>query len=283
MPSVTLPSAVVNYSDQGQGAPILLLHANPGEQRDFAAVMEPLTRLGRVIALDWPGFGQSPPMMAGQWVTVEDFYRVLEEFVATLGLKDVVLVGNSLGGNAAVKLAARHPCWVRGLVLVAPGGFTPRNWLTQGFCRLQGSALSLSPYRFARFYIKRKTAVSSAMLARAHDEQSAAEPVALGRALWRSFGQPENDLTEIAPKVRAPCLLVFGAKDPVIRAQLDGERALALLPHAERVILPCGHVAFAELPEPFLQAVHGFMAGLSPPSRQRNEDVTISDLDSEVS
>ena len=275
MPIVTLPSGVVNYTELGHGTPILLLHANPGDQRDFAAVMEPLSRHGRVFALDWPGYGQSPALPDAETLTVEDIYQVLDEFVVTLGLKDLLLIGNSLGGNAAVRLAACHPQRVRGLVLVAPGGFTPHNVFSQAFCRLQGSRLSLSPFRFASLYLKHKTEITQAMLERARGEQAQASALVLNRALWRSFGKPENDLSTLADQVQAPCLLVFGQYDPVIKAYKDGDRALQCLPHARREVLSCGNAAFAEVPEQFMQTVEGFLQELKCTSRPVTGSVTM--------
>ena len=272
MQSVTLPSGVVNYAEMGQGTPILLLHANPGDQRDFAAVMQPLSRYGRVLALDWPGYGQSPELPNEDTVTVKDIYQVLVEFVTTMGLEDLLIIGNSLGGNAAVRLAALRPERVRALVLVAPGGFSPQNWLSHTFCRWQGSRLALSPYRFARFYLKRKTDVTQAMLERARGQQAQPRALAMNRSLWRSFGRPENDLSSLASQVRAPCLLIFGQYDPVIRANQDGVLALRALPHARREVLPCGHAAFAEVPELFMETLQTFLQHLPLTSRQVTEN-----------
>ena len=276
MQKVTLPSGMVSYVELGQGDPILLLHANPGDQRDFAAVIEPLSRYGRVLALDWPGYGQSPELADEDQVTVKDIYQVLVEFVTTMGLKQLVIVGNSLGGNAAVRLAALRPEPVRALVLVAPGGFTPQNWLSRSFCRLQGSRLALSPYRFARFYLKRETDITRAMLERARGQQAQPRALAMNRSLWRSFGRPENDLSSLAGQVRAPCLLIFGRYDPVIRAKQDGDLALQVLPHARLEVLPCGHAAFAEVPELFMEAVQTFLKQLPRASWQVTESATIS-------
>ena len=59
MPHVALPSARVHYTAHGEGAPLVLLHANPGDSRDFEAVIPALACTHRVLALDWPGYGAS--------------------------------------------------------------------------------------------------------------------------------------------------------------------------------------------------------------------------------
>jgi pimeloyl-ACP methyl ester carboxylesterase len=135
MPSVSLSTGIVNYTEHGQGIPLVLLHANPGESRDFEAVIPPLSQNYRVIALDWPGYGRSALPQQSKSVDVLLFYKVLREFLLSLALPPAFFIGNSVGGNAAARLAAESPELVRGLVLVAPGGFTPHNFITRTFCQ----------------------------------------------------------------------------------------------------------------------------------------------------
>lgn len=259
MPLLKLSRCTVHYQEQGQGLPLLLLSANPGEAADWAAVMPALATEFRVLALDWPGYGGSEiPADAADW-TVLDYAEVLREFIAALALPPVALIGNSVGGNAAVRLAAEAPGQVRALVLVAPGGFTPHNAVTRAFCRLMGSRWALPPRLWASLYLRRRTPTTAAMLARAAGSQSEPQRRALNRALWRSFGSDANDLRPLAPAIRAPVLLVFGARDPAIPAHRDGRVAAACLPQAQQLVLPCGHAAFAELPEDFLRAVLPFL------------------------
>ncbi len=59
MPSINLSTGTVNYSEHGAGVPLVLLHANPGDSQDFEAVIPALAKQYRVLALDWPGNGQS--------------------------------------------------------------------------------------------------------------------------------------------------------------------------------------------------------------------------------
>ncbi|MCX5688778.1 MAG: alpha/beta hydrolase [Planctomycetota bacterium] len=263
MPSVKLPTGSVYYTEHGQGVPLVLLHANPGDSKDFEAVVPALSRTYRVLALDWPGYGQSAPPPQLELVGVLFFYQVLREFLAALALPPAFFIGNSLGGNAAARLAAASPELVRGLVLVAPGGFTTPSFVSRNFCKLQGSRFSLSPHCFARLYLKHRTATTRAMLERASTTQAAAPQIALNRAVWRGFATPDNDLRTVAPKIKAPTLLLFGKGDPVIPAGRDGKVAVQCIPSAQCNALPCGHAAFAEVPELFLEAVQPFLATCS--------------------
>ena len=51
---------VVSYTDEGSGPPIVLLHAALHDRTDFAPVTEALEKGRRMLALDWPGHGESP-------------------------------------------------------------------------------------------------------------------------------------------------------------------------------------------------------------------------------
>lgn len=258
---LTLASGRVHCTEAGSGAPLILLHANPGDSRDFEAVIPSLAQHHRVIALDWPGYGASPlPVHPQEW-GAGHFVQVLRECMGALGLQRASLMGNSVGGNAALRLAIESPGMVDALVLVAPGGFTPHNAVTRGFCRLQGSVLSLPPRWWAGLYLRRRTATTQAMLARAAGEQASPERLALNRAVWRSFIQPDHDVRMAARRIQCPTLLIFGRHDPAIPAHKDGRQARLSMPHAQVEVMPCGHAPFAEMPEAFLRAVQPFLLG----------------------
>jgi len=258
MPELTLPSGTVHYRESGQGTPLLLLHANPGDSRDFDAISPALAERYRTIAIDWPGYGRSATPRAA--VDVGCFDRVLREFLAALALPSALFIGNSVGGNVAARLAVESPGSVLGLVLVAPGGFTPHTVFTRAFCRLQGSRFSVPPRLFARLYLKHRSATVTEMLGRAAGEHSTEPCLAVNRAVWRSFTDPHTDLREAARSISAPTLLMFGKHDPVIPAVKDGVVAARCIPRATHVVMPSGHAPFAEIPEVFMGEVLPFLA-----------------------
>lgn len=259
MPTIQLSCGAVHYLDEGAGTPLVLLHANPGDARDFSAVLPALARRFRVLALDWPGYGRSAiPPRPQEWSALT-FHGILWEWLQALQLAPAFFLGNSLGGNAAARLAVEHPQAVRGLVLVSPGGFTPHNVLTRSFCRWMGSRWGLSPRRWAGLYLRRRTPVTRAMLERASGEQAEPARLQLNRAVWRSFASPEHDLRVRARRIQAPTLLIFGRHDPAIQPRTDGRAAALALPAAELHVLPCGHAPFAEIPDLFLDRVLPFL------------------------
>lgn len=260
MPYAQLSTGRVHYEEQGRGVPLVLLSANPGEGRDFAAVIPDLARYYRVLALDWPGYGASDAPQAPETFTVLHFYRALREFLEVLELAPALFIGNSAGGNAAARLAIEAPGRVRGLVLAAGGGFTPQNFITRAFCGLMGSRFALPPGLWASLYLRKRSAVVREMIKRAATMQSTAPRLALNRALWRSFGREENDLRHKAAAITAPTLLVYGRDDPALPAGKDGQVAARCIAQSRLAVMPCGHAAFAELPQQFLMQVLPFLA-----------------------
>jgi pimeloyl-ACP methyl ester carboxylesterase len=259
MPIVTLSSGELHYVECGRGVPLVLLHANPGDSRDFEAIVPALAQHYRVLAFDWPGYGASAPPPAGTVMNARFFYDVFCEFLAALALPPALIIGNSLGGSVAARLAIESRDMVRGLVLVSPGGFTPHTPVTRAFCRLQGSRFALSPRTFAGWYLKHRTPTVRAMLERAATSQATAPSLAINRSVWRGFIEAEHDLRQRARLISAPTLLLFGARDPVISARADGRLAASLIRGAKLVVMPAGHAPFAEVPDEFLAEVLPFL------------------------
>ena len=251
----------------GAGPALILLHANPGDHRDFNAVMPVLAKNHRVIALDWPGYGLSQAPNNPDSIDVLYYYQIFTEFVATLDLKTMSILGNSVGGNIAARFAANFPDQVSKLVLVAPGGFTNHTFITRSFCKLQGSPLSLPPSIWARLYLRSRAPVTTEMLTRAKTVQAEADCLKINQALWRSFARTESDVRSLCSSIKAPVLLIFGEKDPAIPAKKDGNEAIKAIPHANKIILPCGHAPFAEMPAEFLHHVEPFLAGQAQTAR----------------
>lgn len=74
--------------------------------------------LGRVVALDLPGFGRSP--LAGRSTRLMDLRRTLSAFIAEQGSGRIVCSGNSMGGVLSILQAAVEPSSVAGIVLTDP-------------------------------------------------------------------------------------------------------------------------------------------------------------------
>jgi 3-oxoadipate enol-lactonase len=255
---------MVAYEEQGTGTPLILLHATLGDHGHFADIVPTLARTYRTLAVDWPGFGESEspnPPRAGTPMYMAD---VLEEIVERLDLEPAILIGNSIGGYAAARLAIRHPERVRALILVSTAGFITAGQFT---CWLFGQEwfARLIATRFAKTFLKLRTPLVEQIIARIDAGRAIPARVAVDAAIWRSFVRPELNLRPLGSQIKAPTLVINGRYDPVIR--YDRDESQASIPHAQRIILETGHEPFAEDPEAFLKAITPFLQSIEEERR----------------
>src|SRR5271155_2086672 len=248
----------VAYSDTGEGPVVVLLHATLHDRHDFDAIVPDLRDGHRVIALDWPGHGDSPA--PSRPPTAALYADALADVVATLDLPAAAYVGNSVGGFAAARLAITDPQRVSRLVLVNSGGFIASP-ITNLYCRTLGTPAVMKRVlpRSIRSYMKATSdndyAAQERALARAHTQDG----VILTAALWRSFAAPEYDLRPHADRITAPCLVVWGSKDTAIPMRL-GRSTAAAIPGSRLEVLPTGHVPFSSDAAGFLAVAAPFLA-----------------------
>src|SRR5262249_23338585 len=102
-----LPHGVLAYTDEGpRGAPALIaVHGIPGSGRDFRYLAPQLTPDVRVLRVDLPGFGGSAPVEDAV-ATLRGRARVVLALADALGLERFAVAGHSMGGGAALVLAA---------------------------------------------------------------------------------------------------------------------------------------------------------------------------------
>jgi pimeloyl-ACP methyl ester carboxylesterase len=93
----------------------VLVHGLGASHLSWVQVAEGLSGLGRVVAIDLPGFGASP--LAARGAGLMDQRRVLSDVLGWVGASQVVLCGNSMGGATSILQAAVEPSSVDGIVL----------------------------------------------------------------------------------------------------------------------------------------------------------------------
>ncbi|MEZ0364581.1 alpha/beta fold hydrolase [Mycobacterium sp. pUA109] len=250
----------VAYSDSGEGPVVVLLHATLHDRHDFDPIVPALSREHRVIALDWPGHGDSPAPESPYLPTAASFADVLVDVVHALDLPPAAFVGNSVGGFAAARLAITDPQRVSRLVLVDAGGFIAGP-VTNLYCRAMGTPPLMKRIlpRFIRSYLKATSDNDHAIQQRALSRANTRQGVLLMAALWRSFASPDYNLCPRADRITAPTLIIWGAKDTAIPLRL-GRTTAAAIPGSRLEVLPTGHVPFSSDPAGFLAITTPFLA-----------------------
>ncbi len=110
------------YLEIGQGRPLVCVHGTLGDFRTWSAVLGPLSKNHRVIAVSLRHF------FPEHWDGVGDDYLMVQHisdvigFLEKLGDGPVDLMGHSRGGHIAFRVAQLRPDLLRKLVLAEPGG-----------------------------------------------------------------------------------------------------------------------------------------------------------------
>jgi pimeloyl-ACP methyl ester carboxylesterase len=260
---VSVDEVPLAYTDSGGSGPVIIcLHAIGHGARDFEDLSRRLSPDYRVIALDFPGQGNSGS--DSQPASGTRYTQLLEGFVDQLDIRSATLLGNSIGGAVAVRYAHTHPDRVDALVLCDSGGLQPVDRagrffigvFVQFFAAGRRGA-SWYPWAFDKYY--RHVLPGDA----AHDERarivrSAYEIAPVLEQAWRSFAKPEENLGPILHEVRCPVMLAW-AKDDFVLPLKGAEPALQQFPRHELEVFDGGHAPFLEDPDHFEQALRSFL------------------------
>jgi 4,5:9,10-diseco-3-hydroxy-5,9,17-trioxoandrosta-1(10),2-diene-4-oate hydrolase len=252
--------------DSGDGPAIVCLHAIGHGAADFARLRRRLAPRWRVLAPDWPGQGRSaadrePPRAAR-------YAALLDGLLDTCGVGRAVILGNSIGGAAALRYAAARPERVAALVLENPGGLDrtddplARTVIRAMVAFFDAGARGASwfPAAFAAYYrlvLQRAAAAEH----RRRIVASAREIAPLLRDAWTGFGEPDADVRHLAPAIRCPVLVAWAARDQVIQLRRC-RPALRSFADARLETFPAGHAPHLETPDAFEATLERFLEPL---------------------
>ncbi|HET7445933.1 MAG TPA: alpha/beta fold hydrolase [Solirubrobacterales bacterium] len=262
-------AGVIAYDERGEGPPLVMLPSGAHSRRDFDQLRDLVPSRFRTVALDWPAHGDSPP--GADPASAMAFADAAEALVEALAPEGAVVLGNSVGGFSAARLALRRPQLVRGLVLVDAGGFMAPSLRVRAFCGLMSRPWFLRRIypRFGARYMRPRTEADRRALAVAVATTREDPGLRTVCQLWASFAAPDHDLRAAAARVAAPTLVVWGRRDPVIPLRV-GKRVAATIPGARLVVIDSGHVPHTTDPEgfaaelvPFADAAFAAAAGSS--------------------
>jgi pimeloyl-ACP methyl ester carboxylesterase len=258
---VTLSHGRTRYFEEGEGAPVILLHGvgfTTGGDSWFLN-MPALADGLRVIAPDFLGWGAGDRLPIGySFAYLVDFVR---EFQDALGLERSHIVGHSMGGWVASVFAYESPDRVDKLVLVGSGGLATRTLASMtGF--KPPSAEQLRAQLQARIP---QEGVDFDKLV--EEGMRIAQTPGVVEAYQKIMDHMNEPLTRARyntvrrlPHVKAKTLIVWGRDDTTNALEL-GEQAHQLVPNSEMVVLDCGHFVPTEKPDEFNRAVGAFLRG----------------------
>ncbi len=265
----------LNYYETGEQAPgelpLVLLHGGgPGASSwsNFSTCLPLFGPHFRTLAIDQPGFGGSdkPPVVGNYYRFAADH---ILELLDELGIDKVHLLGNSLGGGTAMRLALEHPDRVGRLVLMGPGGLSLNLFHadpTEGVQRLMefsGAPSAESLKAFISTMVVDQSLVTDELVAERLADATAPGAQEAMRSMGWSFWNPETAedgmLWREAHRLKHHTLLTWGREDRV--NPLDGAMvALKTIPKAQLHVFPrCGHWAQIEVADEFAEIAVNFL------------------------
>lgn len=266
MPVFDFHGVPVVYDQAGAGDAILFLHNIGGDRTIWSEQFRALRSTHSVYALDLFGFGESGIPDTGY--TVANYLRLVSEFVADRGLRDVTLVGHCFGSALSLLYARENPRRVRSLVLSSPLTAatlrpTSTGWIARaarrlpvdalaGAVRLPGMATGLVVRQQLGPRGREMGAEPFAGLARRWaDPRRLLPAAALARDLPRLA-----ELDEFRPgQAFPPIVTIWGANNRIL-SPAAGVRLNATLAPVRAITLPeCGHLVMLEAPETVTAAI----------------------------
>jgi pimeloyl-ACP methyl ester carboxylesterase len=221
----------------GDGPHVIFLHGLSGSSRWWSRNVEGLSTRYRIYAVDLAGFGGSRRLRRFR---LEEAVTLLVEWLDNVGIETAAVVGHSMGGLVAARLAVEAPERVARLVLV------------------DAAFLSFDPGMAKRASgLVRAVGISSADLVRLVARDSLrADPISLGLA---TIDLLKSDWRSTLSQIQTPTLIIWGELDTVTPLTIARQIA-ATIPDARLVIIPgAGHVSMWDRPNEFNDEVIRFL------------------------
>ncbi len=236
------------YVDEGQGQVLMLLHGLFGALSNWECVVNRFSTHLRVVIPMLPIY-EMPIKEAG----LGGLQKFVEDFVSTMKLDKMILMGNSLGGHVGILYTLANSSKVDKLVLTGSSGL---------FENTMGGSY---PRRGSYDYVKERVAytfydpkVASKELVDEVFETTKSIPKCM-RIVAIAKSAQRNNLALDLPKIQVPTLLVWGLND-TITPPMVGHEFNRLIPNSKlKFIDQCCHAPMMEHPDKFNQLVEDFL------------------------
>jgi pimeloyl-ACP methyl ester carboxylesterase len=264
------------YLEAGAGEPLLLIHGLGYWSGVWKYNIEVLAQKYRVIAPDVVGYGKTD-IPRNQRYDLDLYIKWLDDFITSLNLSKVILVGNSLGGAIVTIYAGTYPKKVTRVITLAPAGIRKNVILLLRLMSLPvlGKILGRPSYRGIMTFWKNTIYNHKLIPEELVKENFELSKQPLGNyALLQTLKTSVNirgiqkkeveRAKKLAENATMPMLVIWGDKDKVLPIPKQDD-ILNLFPHAKiEFIENCGHTPMIETPELFhkltLEFLHSTMS-----------------------
>jgi pimeloyl-ACP methyl ester carboxylesterase len=264
MKFVKINGVQVAYAEAGTGLPVVFVHGFPLSHRLWKPQLAGLQDMGRMIALDLPGHGESESRTGAYLMdqVAGDVNALLDALEINT---PVVLCGLSLGGYMLGQFCAHYGSRLAGLIFAATraSGDSPETKLNRD--RLVGIAQSGGVNALVETLLPKFMAPDT-YLARpelVEELRSIMQTASLDGAVGDLLGMKARpDTFDLIAQIRLPTLVIHGTEDQLIPLS-EAQRLCETIPGSCLITIPgAGHLPNLEQPELFNQAVREFLEQL---------------------
>ncbi|HVO79000.1 MAG TPA: alpha/beta hydrolase [Candidatus Bathyarchaeia archaeon] len=248
----------VHYYEGGEGPPLVFVHGLGADSLNWVPAMLDMRQQYHVYAIDLLGHGDSDkPDIA---YSIEQQSELVRQFLAAQNIQTADVVGVSMGGWVALKLAIEHPDVVNRLVVADAAGLkfqtnlTVKNFLPANSEEFNRFMAMLTPRQYLAPYPLRRAFLNRV-----------AERAWITRRIFDSFLTYQDVLDGKLQAVKAPVLVIWGKQENMIPLSV-GEEMKQQLPNASLVVCAdSGHLAVFECWNELKPEVKSFLASPHPP------------------
>ncbi len=250
--TITIKGASFSYQRGGEGPTLLYLHG-AGGTGNAMPLMESLATQFDVVIPDHPGFGQSDDP---EWLdSIHDAAYYYLDFLQALDLKEITVLGSSLGGWMAMEIAVRDQSRFKQLILSNAAGLSLAD-VAMGDVFLWGDEAKVRNMIFNKDLQEK---VLAAPVSEEQQELTNKNFFTTAKLSWEPrFCNP--DLDKWIHRITVPTLIIWGDQDQLF-PEAYGQNLKAKLPHAEYVVIKdCGHLPHVEKREELHQEILQFVS-----------------------
>jgi pimeloyl-ACP methyl ester carboxylesterase len=255
---IKIDERLVGFDLQGQGTPLLLMHAFPVDRSMFQAQLMALTPVARVLTFDVPGMGESEPGPC----TMNDIADLAARLLDEHGIEKAFVGGVSMGGYASFAFVRRHAQRLRGLVFADTKPEADTEDAKKGRRELAAVARQKGANEIATRMLPKLLGQTTSLerpevVERVRTMIQRANPESIARLL-ESLAQ-RADSTTLLAEIKVPALVIAGAEDAIIPAAAAKVWA-GQIPGARFVQIPqSGHLPNIETPSAFNSEIEAFL------------------------
>ena len=250
---IVAEGAPIRVVRQGAGSPTFVLLHGWGSSADvMRPIADHLAESRQTLAIDFPGFGKSPPPPSA-W-GVPDYAAATIALLEQLGVVRPVLLGHSFGARVAICMTGALKYDAHRLILVGAAGIRQREASNFKTALFKGGKLPL--------YLLPKR-MRDALLDRLKERFGSADYRAARGVMREVLVQTVNlDLSDLLPHIRQETLLIWGDRDTQTPLW-QGREMERLLPHAGLALIEdAGHYSFLDRPAVFYAILDSYLRTL---------------------